>query len=114
VLNNVVLIGRTVEDLKVTTLDSGIKTVKMVLAVQRPFKNQETQEYDTDFIPIQLWQIVAETVAQNVRKGSTVAVKARLSTRNVEIEDKKIKTVEVIGERVIFINLKNNDSLDTE
>lgn len=108
-LNNVILIGRTVEDLKVITLESGLKTCKMVLACQRPFRNQETQEYDTDFIPVQLWQVVAEMTSQHCKKGSTVAVKARLATRTMEIESVKVKTVEVVGERVIFINLKNGE-----
>jgi len=106
-LNNVILVGRTVEDLKLVTTENGYKTTRMVLACQRGFKNQETGEYDTDFIPIQLWQVAAEMVCENCKKGSTLAVKARLSTRTIEHEGFKIKTVEVIGERVIFINLKS-------
>jgi single-strand DNA-binding protein len=109
-LNNVILIGRTVEDLKLITTESGLKTCKMVLACQRAFKNQDTGEYETDFIPIQLWQVVAEMTCQNCKKGSTVAVKSRLTTRTFEVDGVKYKTVDVIGERVIYINLKNNDS----
>jgi single-strand DNA-binding protein len=113
-LNNVILIGRTVEDLKVSTLENGLKTCKMVLACQRPFKNQETQEYDTDFIPIQLWQVVAEMTSQYCKKGSTVAVKARLASRTMDLDGVKVKTVDVIGERVIFINIKNGDNPEEE
>ena len=50
-LNNVILIGRTVEDLKVVTTESGLKTAGWCLPASALFKNQETQEYDTDFIP---------------------------------------------------------------
>ncbi|HOA79087.1 MAG: single-stranded DNA-binding protein [Bacilli bacterium] len=107
-LNSVILVGRTVEDLKLVTTDSGLKTTRMVLACQRGFKNQETGEYDTDFIPVQLWQVAAEMVCEHCRKGSTLAVKARLVTRTIEHEGLKIKTVEVVGERVIFINLKRD------
>jgi single-strand DNA-binding protein len=82
----------------------------MVLACQRGFKNQDTGEYETDFIPVQLWQMTAEMVCQNCRKGSTLAVKARLVTRTIEHEGLKIKTVEVVGERVIFINLKKDQA----
>lgn len=109
-LNSVILIGRTVEDLKVVTTESGLKTCRMVLACQRGFKNQETGEYDTDFIPVQLWQVAAEMASQNCKKGSTIAVKARLVTRNVETEGVKFRNVEVVGERIIFINLKNEDN----
>ncbi|MCK9471293.1 MAG: single-stranded DNA-binding protein [Bacilli bacterium] len=107
-LNNVILVGRTVEDLEVITTDNGLKTCKMVLACQRPFKNQETHEYDTDFITVQLWQVVAEMTSQNCKKGSTVAVKARLATRVNDVNGTKIKMIEVIGERVIYINTKKD------
>jgi len=109
--NSVILIGRTVEDLNVVTLDSGLKTCRMTLACQRSFKNQETGEYETDFIPIQLWSVVAEAAGQNCKKGSTVAVKARLITRTVETEGVKLRNIEVVGERVIFINLKTDDGV---
>lgn len=113
-LNNVILIGRTVEDLKLITTESGLKTCKMTLACQRPFKNQETGEYDTDFIPVQLWQVIAEITCQNCKKGSTVAVKARLAARTFEVEGAKYKTIDVIGERVIYINLKTGDTPNQE
>ncbi len=108
-LNNVILIGRTVEDLEVITTEGGLKTAKMVLACQRPFRNQESGEYDTDFIPVQLWQVVAEMTAENCKKGSTLAVKARLVTRTSEVNGVKIKNIEVIGERVIYINTKKDE-----
>ena len=44
--------------------------------------------------------------AENCKKGSTIAVRARLVTRTKEVEGTKIRTVEVIGERVIYINTK--------
>ncbi|HNZ50599.1 MAG TPA: single-stranded DNA-binding protein [Bacilli bacterium] len=108
--NSVILIGRTVDDLKLITTETGLKTCRMTLACQRAFKNQETGEYETDFIPIQLWQVVAEAASQNVKKGSTVAVKARLVSRLVEAEGIKLRNIEVVGERVIFINLKSEEN----
>jgi len=105
-LNNVILIGRTVEDLEVITTENGLKTCRMVLACQRPFKNGETGEYDTDYIPVQLWQAVAEMTASNCKKGSTVAIKGRLATRTTDVNGVKIRQIEVIGERVIYINTK--------
>ena len=37
--------------------------------------------------------------SQYVKRGSTVAVKARLVTRTIDIENIKVRTVEVIGAR---------------
>ena len=47
--------------------------------------------------------------SQYCKKGSTVAVRARLAARTIDVDGLKIKTVDVIGERVIFINLKNEE-----
>lgn len=40
------------------------------------------------------------------KKGSIIGVKGRLMMKFIEVDNKKYKTIEVIGERVTFINLK--------
>ena len=39
-MNNVVLVGRVVDDPKLVELDTGFKVSNFVLAVQRPFRNE--------------------------------------------------------------------------
>ncbi len=41
ILNNLILVGRVVEDAKLITLETGVKVSNFVLAVQRPFKNEK-------------------------------------------------------------------------
>lgn len=103
ILNNLILVGRVVEDAKLITLETGVKVSNFVLAVQRPFKN-EKDEYETDFIPVQLWHAAADIAYDYCTKGSIIGVKGRLVSRNVEIADKKIRTIEVVGERISFIS----------
>ncbi len=105
-MNNVILVGRVVEDPKLTELETGYKVSNFVLAVQRPFRN-ENNEYETDFIPVSTWMGLAELVCEYVGKGSIIAVKARLSTRTIEIAETKFKNVDVIAERVSFIKLES-------
>ena len=102
-MNNLVLVGRVVEDAKITTLDSGLKVTNVTLAVQRPFKN-EADSYDTDFIPVQFWQGIAEIARDYCTKGSIIGVKGRIAIRLSDIGDKKIRVVDVIGERLSFIS----------
>ena len=101
-INNVILVGRVVEDPKLVNLDTGYKVAHLVLAVQRPFRN-ENNEYDTDYIPIQTWMGLAEIVCDYIGKGSIVGFKCRLSTHIVEVGETKLKSVDVIGERMSFI-----------
>lgn len=105
-LNNVVIVGRMVEDPKLVTLQDGVVVCNLTLAVVRPFKSQETGEYETDFIPIVLWRGIAQSVVDYCKKGSIIGVKGRLMNKYFEIDDKKYKTLELVGERVTFINLK--------
>lgn len=105
-LNSVFLMGRTVEDLKVVTLETGTKVCKMVLAVNRDYKN-ENGELETDFIPVQLWNVVAENTAEYCKKGSTVCVKGRIIARTNEIEGVKFKMLEITGDKVIFVSSKS-------
>lgn len=101
-INNVILVGRVVEDPKLITLETGYKVAHLVLAVQRPFRN-ENNEYDTDYIPVQTWMGLAEIVCDYIGKGSIVGFKCRLSTHIVEVGETKLKSVDVIGERMSFI-----------
>ena len=43
ILNNLILVGRVVEDAKLITLETGVKVSNFVLAVQRPFKNEKDE-----------------------------------------------------------------------
>ena len=107
-LNNLILVGRIVDDVKMTIIDSGQKVANFTLAVQRPFKNED-DEYDTDFFPVQLWQGVADIARDYCTKGSTVGVKGRLSAKTIDVQGIKVKTLDVIGERIAFINMKREE-----
>jgi single-strand DNA-binding protein len=108
-LNQVILVGRLVDDPKLVELESGKTTSLITLAVSRGFKNQ-SGEYETDFINCILWQGVAESTQTYCSKGSVIGVKGRISTRTLEIaEGKKVKLHDIIAEKVTFISPKKKD-----
>ena len=96
-LNNVILVGRLVNEPTIEEMEDGKKVTTITLAVNRNFKNVDGI-YETDFIPCILWNSVAATTTEYCRKGDVLGVKGRLQTR----ENK----VEVVAERVTF--LKSN------
>ncbi len=109
-LNNVILVGRTASEPKMYVFDSGAKAVYLDIAVNRPFKN-ENNEYETDFIPVSFWHGTAEKVKEYCGKGSVIAIAGRVNTRLVDKNGVKSKLVEIIADRVNFVNLvsKNNE-----
>ena len=108
--NTVILIGRTVGESKLHTLESGFKVGFMTLAVTRPFKNMQTGEPDTDFITVVLWAGIAEAASAYCHKGSTVAVKGRVAIRKKDVNGLSIDSIDIIGERISFINLKTQQT----
>lgn len=106
-LNQVILVGRLVFDPELKTLDDGRKVTTITLAIQRPYKNAESGEYDTDFIKCTLWTGIAENTVTYCSKGSVIGVKARLAQKHMEYsEGKSFSYPEVIAEKITFINTK--------
>lgn len=109
-LNSVILIGRLVDTPTLRNYDNDYMVTTITLAVSRPFKNMEG-EVDTDFIRISVWDIVAKNTCDFCRKGDLIAVRGRLQSKysevtfekDKEVYKKKISTMEVIGERIIFL-----------
>ena len=96
-LNQTVLVGRLVQDPEIKELENDKKACNITLAVTRSYKNADGI-YETDFIPITLWQGIAENVKEHCKKGDLVGVRGRLQAR----EDK----VEVVAEKVTFLSSK--------
>ncbi|MFA6800512.1 MAG: single-stranded DNA-binding protein [Acholeplasmataceae bacterium] len=112
-LNQLILIGRLAHDPETKSLSDGRKLSEIVLAVQRSYKNMDGQ-YDTDFIKVSLWEGLATAVENYCQKGVMIAVKARVQTYKLELDnDKKINMLDVIGERVTFLSSPNKpDSVE--
>ena len=98
-LNQVVLVGRLTNNLIIEGNEEN-KKGEIVLAVQRPFKNKDG-EYDTDFIPCVLYNMVAQNTAEYCKKGDIVGVKGRL-----QVEDNKVV---VIAEKITFLSSKGGE-----
>jgi len=113
-LNNLILVGRLADDPKYRVVEEGIKVCNFILAVERPFQNQETGNYDVDFIPVSVWRGLAESVATFCTKGSTIGLKGRLAMKQSEVNGIKINMVEVIAERVSFIHLNSRKNSEEE
>ncbi len=102
-MNQITLIGRLTADPVLKELEGGKKVSNITLAVQRPFKNHDGQ-YETDFIPITLWQGLAESLSQYCIKGTLVVVTGRLQMKVNVIDEKNYHMIEIIGERVTYLS----------
>lgn len=116
-INQVTLIGRLVDKPTLRDYDGEFRVATINLAVARPFKNMDGN-VETDFLKISVWNIVAENACEYLDKGDIIGVKGRLVVKDAEVSfikgdevlKKKIQSIEIIGERVVYIHshkLKN-------
>mgnify|MGYP000917596119 FL=1 len=103
-MNHVILIGRLTRDPELRYTPNGVAVANFTLAVDRPFTNQEG-EREADFIPIVVWQKLAETCANHLHKGRLVAVDGRLQIRSYETQDgQRRRVAEVVAGNVQFLD----------
>ena len=96
-LNQVVLVGRISND--ITIKEENDKKYSIInLAVPRPFKNQEG-EYETDFIPVILYDMLSQNTMDYCKKGDLVGIKGRLQNNNNLI---------LVAEKVSFLSSKRD------
>ena len=107
-MNQVVIVGRLVDNPEIKELESGKKTCNMTLAVSRSYKNAEGV-YETDFISCVLWENMATNVTEYCHKGDVLGVKGRLQTDAIETNGEKKYVMRVIAEKVTFLSSKKNE-----
>ena len=99
-MNHVTLIGRLTRDPELRYTPNGVAVCKFTLAVDRAF----SKEKETDFIPIVVWQKLAEACGNNLGKGRLVAVEGRLQIRSYEKDGNKHRIAEVVASEVKFLD----------
>lgn len=99
-LNQTVLVGRLVQDPEIKELENDKKVCNITLAVNRSYKNADG-EYETDFIPVTLWQGIAENTCEYCKKGELVGVRGKLQAREGKVE--------VVAEKVTFLSSRKEN-----
>src|SRR3990172_5770483 len=104
-INKVLLFGNLTRDPELKALPSGMNVVNFSIATNRVFRDREGKKQEqTEFHNIVVFGRQAETVAQYMKKGSSVFIEGRLQTRNWDDKtsgEKKYRT-EIIADRVQF------------
>jgi len=109
-MNNTVLVGNLTKDVDLRYTSNGTAAGNFTLAVSRAFKNA-TGEKETDFINCVVWRKQAEVLAEYTGKGSKIAVRGRIQTRNYDNkEGQRVYVTEVVVEEFTFLDSKKNSN----
>ena len=104
-LNKAILIGNLTRDPELRSLPSGVKVCSFSLATNRVWKDKNgARQEAADYHNVVVFGRQAETVAQYMKKGSSILVEGRMQTRSWEDKnsgEKKYRT-EVVADRTQF------------
>ncbi len=102
--NKAIIIGNVTRDPEIKALPSGAKVTSLSLATNRVWKDANgAKKEQTDFHNIVIFGRQAETVAQYIKKGSSLMVEGRIQTRSWDDKDgKKNYRTEIVADRVQF------------
>src|SRR3977135_2789773 len=101
--NSITISGNITRDPEMRYTPSGVSKVTFGVAVNRSWRNQQTQEWDeqTSFFNVVAWRQLAENVGASLTKGARVVVSGRLEQRSWETEaGEKRSIVEVVADDV--------------
>jgi len=97
-LNSLTIVGRLVSDPQINETENGDKVSTIILAIPRSYKNIDGA-YDTDFIPVSLWNGIASNTCEYCRKGDLIGVKGRVA----KLGDEEMI---VVAEKITFLATK--------
>ena len=90
--------------------NSNTVIAKNSLAVRRDFKNKQTGDYDTDWIPLTAFSKTAEILMQYTSKGSKILIVGKLQTNNyTDKNGNKRTSYDVIVDRFEFLDSKGDN-----
>lgn len=104
-LNRAILIGNLTRDPELRALPNGGKVCSFSLATNRVWKDKNgARQEATDYHNVVVFGRAAETVAQYMKKGSSILVEGRIQTRSWDDKtsgEKKYRT-EIVADRTQF------------
>lgn len=104
-INKAMLFGNLTRDPELRSLPSGMNVCNFSIATNRVYRDRDGKKQEqTDFHNVVVFGRQADTVAQYLKKGSSVFVEGRMQTRSWDDKssgEKKYRT-EVVADRVQF------------
>ena len=108
-MNKVIIVGRLTRDPEVRYTQAGKAVASFSVAVDSGFGDNKR----ADFIPIVVWDKLAEICGNNLAKGRRILAEGRLQIRDYEKDGQKRKVAEVIAQNIEFLNSKTGSSNST-
>src|SRR5512146_3250950 len=107
-MNKVIIVGRLTRDPEVRYTQEGKAVCSFSVAVDSGYGENKK----ADFIPVVVWEKLAEICGNNLSKGRRVLVEGRLQIRDYEKDGQKRRSADVVAQNVKFLDSKNTGQAD--
>ena len=108
-LNRFIGIGRWSQEIKLTYTPSGKAVANSTIAINEKYGDRE----NTVYLPVVMWNKLAENVAEYSKIGRLVSIEGRVSVRSWDSDNGKRYVTEIIADNVRFLESSRNNQQQT-
>ncbi|MBF0430805.1 MAG: single-stranded DNA-binding protein [Fibrobacteria bacterium] len=111
-LNKAMIIGNLGKDPEIRTIPSGAKVANFSLATNESYTDKGGQRVDkTEWHRIVMWRGLADIAEKYLRKGSTVFIEGKISTRAWDDQNgQKRYTTEIVADNMQMLGGRNQNT----
>lgn len=107
-MNHVTLTGRLTRDPETRYTQSGKAVTNFSIAVDDGYGDNKK----TMFVPVVVWDKLAEVCANNLQKGRKVLVEGRLQISEYERDGQKRRAAEIVAQNIEFLEAKKDGQVN--
>ena len=107
-MNSVNIIGNLVKDIELKGQEGNVAS--FMVAVQRQFKDKQTGEYESDFIPCKAFGNTAAILAKHFSKGNKIGISGRWQSGSYDNKQgQRVYTNDLVVRDITFVEKKGSN-----
>ena len=114
-VNKVILLGNLGKDPEVRHLDNGVTVANFSLATTESYTNKQGDRVNqTEWHNIVLWRGLADVAEKYLKKGNSVYIEGKISTRKWEDKDGNSRySIDIIADKMTMLGTKQGNTSST-
>ena len=111
-VNKVILVGNLGKDPEVRHLDNGIAVANFSLATTESYTNKQGERVNqTEWHNIVLWRGLADVAEKYLKKGNSIYVEGKISTRKWEDKEGNTRySTDIIADKMTMLGAKSDNT----
>ena len=108
-MNSVNIIGNLVKDIELKGQEGNVAS--FMVAVQRQFKDKQTGEYESDFIPCKAFGNTAAILEKHFSKGNKIGISGRWQSGSYDNKQgQRVYTNDLVVRDITFVEKKGQSN----